>query len=214
MTPITFQAFTSADVAAMDDMFRRNFINSITGFKSVALVGTADEHGNTNLAIFSQVIHVGAHPPCIGILFRPHSVTRHTLENIKSTGCFTVNHIAESFVNAAHQTSARYAGSEYVATGLTPLFSTAVKAPYVAESPLRIGLELREIKKLDVNDTELVVGEIKEIALPDGVVGPDGFTDLEKVGSITCSGLDSYHRTSRITRLSYAKPGKTPVAIA
>jgi hypothetical protein len=29
---------------------------------------------------------------------------------------------------------------------------------------------------------------------------------VEQAGSITCVGLDSYHRTTRIGRLPYAKP--------
>ena len=33
----------------------------------------------------------------------------------------------------------------------------------------------------------------------------DGFVDIEKAGSMTVSGLDSYHKTNRIARLSYAK---------
>ena len=34
------------------------------------------------------------------------------------------------------------------------------------------------------------------------------FIDLEKANTITCSGLDSYHKTIQIDRLSYAKPYK------
>jgi hypothetical protein len=36
----------------------------------------------------------------------------------------------------------------------------------------------------------------------------DGFIDLEKANTITCSGLDSYHKTIQLDRLSYAKPDK------
>jgi hypothetical protein len=43
---------------------------------------------------------------------------------------------------------------------------------------------------------------------------PDGFVDLEKAGTLTCSGLDSYHKTARIARLSYAKPDQVPLQIA
>jgi hypothetical protein len=35
---------------------------------------------------------------------------------------------------------------------------------------------------------------------------PDGFVDIEKAGSIAGAGLDSYHTTKRLERLSYAKP--------
>ena len=54
--------------------------------------------GQTNLAIFSQIFHIGANPPLVGILVRPDSVDRHTLRNIRETSWFTINHIQESFV--------------------------------------------------------------------------------------------------------------------
>lgn len=41
----------------------------------------------------------------------------------------------------------------------------------------------------------------------------DGYVDVEKVGAIAVSGLDSYHETRRIARLSYAKPGVEPKEI-
>jgi hypothetical protein len=34
----------------------------------------------------------------------------------------------------------------------------------------------------------------------------DGYVDIEKAETITISGLDNYHETKRIARLSYAKP--------
>jgi len=52
------------------------------------------------------------------------------------------------------------------------------------------------------------VGEILEVILPDDIVGEDGFVDIEKAEIVAISGLDSYHDTKRIARLSYAKPGK------
>jgi hypothetical protein len=32
--------------------------------------------------------------------------------------------------------------------------------------------------------------------------------DIEKAKTITCSGLDSYHKTERLARLTYAKADK------
>jgi hypothetical protein len=55
-----------------------------------------------------------------------------------------------------------------------------------------------------------VVGEIIEIIVPDGMIGDDGYVDSEDVGTVAISGLDGYHETKRIARLSYAKPGIDP----
>lgn len=201
---------TEKDIQQYDKHYRTHLINSLTGFKSVALIGTVNQEGDTNLAIFSQIVHVGANPPLIGVLFRPHTVVRHSLENILSVQHFTINHIPASHAQNAHHTSARWEGSEFEACGFSPEYSQIIKAPYVKESNVQLGCEFVERQNIQANGTVFIVGEIKEIRLVDSVLKEDGFVDLETAGSITCSGLDSYHTTNRIGRYAYAKPGEKP----
>ena len=54
----------------------------------------------------------------------------------------------------------------------------------------------------------MVIGEIVQVDFPENCLSKDGFLDIEKANSITCSGLDSYHKTIQLDRLSYAKPDK------
>lgn len=197
-------------LAEFDLAFRRNFINSLSGYKSINLIGTINTEDRTNLAIFNTVIHVGSSPPLIGLLVRPPTVPRHTLSNILNTGCFTVNHIGPTFYHKAHQTAARYSDeglSEFGIVGLTPFFSSVIKAPYVGESPVKIGLELKEKHEVKTNGTIFLVGEIVEVILPKSAVLSDGFIDLGVTGTITSSGLDTYYTTRKIARLSHANPG-------
>jgi flavin reductase (DIM6/NTAB) family NADH-FMN oxidoreductase RutF len=196
----------------MEQRYRAAFINSLGGFKSVILVGTADAAGATNLAIFNSLFHIGANPPLCGLIFRPDSVERHTLSNIEATGFYTVNHIRPEFYKQAHQTSARYPKeqSEFEASGLNPEYWEGFHAPFVAESVVKFGLQMREKHELQINGTILMIGEIKHVILPDGVIQQDGFVDIEQAGTVTCSGLDSYHTTKRLARLSYAKPDSFP----
>jgi flavin reductase (DIM6/NTAB) family NADH-FMN oxidoreductase RutF len=187
---------------------RRNLINSVTGFKSANLIGTVDGDGQPNLALFSSAVHIGANPPLIGIVVRPHVVARHTYENLRATGCFTLNHVHRGIYGQAHQSAAKYDKgiSEFEKTGLTPVFGTVHAAPYVAESRIRIGLNLAEELPIRSNGTILVVGEVVELFLPDGVLGEDGFVDLEAAGTVAISGLDAYHTTRRLDRLPYPRP--------
>lgn len=203
------------DILHFEKLYRTNFVNSLSGFKSANLIGTISKEGKTNLAIFSSVIHVGANPPLIGMLIRPDSVPRHTYSNIKETNYFTINHINKDIYQKAHQTSARYDKdvSEFDECGLTPEYSDTIKAPYVRESKIKIGCRLVEEHEIKSNGTIFIVGEILEVILPDDIVGEDGFIDIEKAGTIAISGLDSYHETKRISRLSYAKPGIEPKEI-
>ncbi|MDW3649007.1 MAG: flavin reductase [Bacteroidia bacterium] len=196
------------DIDQLEKRFRTNLINSLSGFKSANLVGTIDKAGNTNLAVFSSVIHFGANPPLLGMLSRPNSVDRHTYENIKATGFYTINHIHKDFYTKAHQTAARYPRdiSEFEAVGLNPEFRGNIPAPYVAESSIKMGLSLVEEHKIAANDAILLVGQLKELFLSEEILGGDGFIDLEKAESVCISGLDSYHKTERLNRLPYAKP--------
>ena len=202
--------FTSETLLDLEKYERVHLINSLGGFKSLALVGTSDSKGNTNLAVFSSVFHVGANPPLIGLIFRPSPPERNTYSNIIETGFYTINHVNETIYKQAHQTSARYDKeiSEFEITGLTPEYKDAFFAPYVTESNIQLGIEFKEKIDLTINNTILIIGEITQIYIPETCLSADGFVDIEKANTVTCSGLDSYHKTVQLDRLSYAKPNK------
>lgn len=196
--------------AAIDEMALRQrtlLINSLTGFKSANLIGTSDKAGQTNLAIVSSAFHIGANPALMGFLFRPHSVPRDTLENILSTQYFSMNHVHSDIVKQAHQTSARYpkSVSEFKAVGLNEQWIDGFPAPYVKESHIKVGLKFCEQHHLSINATELVIAEIENIIIPDGILEEDGYLDIEKANTVAVSSLESYHTTRQIDRLSYAK---------
>lgn len=202
------RTFEKLDFERMPKLFRQNFFNAITGFKSLNLVGTINQNEQTNLAVFSQVLHLGADPALIGILVRPDSVPRHTLSNIESVGFFTLNHVRQEMVKQAHQTAARYAAdiSEFDAVGLTPVFAVGFRAPFVQEANIRIGLRWVETIPISANQTKLVVGAVQQVILPESAVKTDGFVDINMAGTITVSGLDAYYTTQKLVRFSYAKP--------
>ena len=206
---------SSTDISVMDKQMRVHFINSLGGFKSVSLVGSVDNYGKTNLAIFSSAIHIGANPALMALIFRPSPPERDTLTNLLETGFYTINHINESIYKKAHQTSARYEKhvSEFKETGLTPIYKNDFKAPFVAESLVQIGLTFKEKIDIQINNTIMIIGEITEVYVPQNCLSNDGFLDLEKANSITCSGLDSYHKTTKLDRLSYAKPNREITSI-
>jgi flavin reductase (DIM6/NTAB) family NADH-FMN oxidoreductase RutF len=201
---------TSEALTQFEKNERAHLINSLGGFKSLALIGTSDSNSNKNLAVFSSVFHVGANPPLIGLIFRPSPPERNTYSNIIETGFYTINHVNETIYKQAHQTSARYDKklSEFDITGLNPEYKDSFFAPYVAESNIKLGVEFKEKIDLTINNTTLIIGEIKHIYLPENCLLEDGFVDIEKANTITCSGLDSYHKTVQLDRLSYAKPNQ------
>lgn len=201
--------FTSQQIANMEKRARTALINSLSGFKSLNLIGTVDKGGQTNLAVFNSVIHLGADPALMGFISRPDSVERHTLENIKETEYYTINHVNADIFEKAHQTSARYQKeqSEFDAVGLKTNYKNNFSAPYVQESNIQIGLRLKDIVPVQINNTQLIIGEIVELYFSDEIWNADqGIFDIEKAGTIAGSSLDDYHSTQLIKRMKYAKP--------
>lgn len=199
--------FDKASLSQLEKRYRTRLINSLSGFKSANLIGTQDCDGQLNLAIVSSVTHIGANPPLIGIIMRPNSVPRHTFSNISQTKLFTINQISSEFWQQAHQTSARYpqAQSEFDLVGLTPQYLNDFDAPYVEQSRLKYGVKLVDIMHISANDTEMIIGEICELHVDEDGIRSDGYIDIESLGTVAVSGLDSYHETKRLSRLSYAK---------
>lgn len=202
----------SENLKEMSKRYQTQFVNSLSGFKSANLLGSVNVEGEENRAIFSSALHLGANPALIGLISRPftQTVVRHSLRNIREMGVFTLNHVHEGIYRQAHHTSARYEAevSEFEMTGLTPEYIDDFKAPFVQEARLKIGLEFREEKLIELNNTYpyLIIGEIKFVSLPEDCLSEDGAIDLQALETVAISGLDSYHRSERIERLPYAKP--------
>lgn len=209
------QKLSHNDLTNMPSRYRAHLVNSLSGFKSANLIGTISKTGQTNVAIFSSVVHLGASPALVGFIMRPNSVERHTLENIKNTKQYTINQVNHSFWQNAHQTSAKYDGDtcEFDQTNLTKSFIEGIDAPFVKESKLKYSLLLKDIMPIAANNTLLIIGEINNIICHDDAITQDGYIDIESLGTVAVSGLDSYHICQRLSRLQYAQPVQLPLPI-
>jgi flavin reductase (DIM6/NTAB) family NADH-FMN oxidoreductase RutF len=199
------------DIEAMDKLVRVQFANSLPGPKPISLVGSINLAGQTNLAPFSTVTHLGSNPALIGLVSRPDLVDRHTLSNILETRSYTINHVHAGILDQAHHCSARYSRevSEFTATGLTPHFEASIPAPFVAESRFRFALDLIETIPITANDTILIIGKVRLVQLPEEHLSEDGSIDLTALGSLASTALDTYFQLSQPTRLPYAKAKKS-----
>ena len=200
-------------LAALSQRYRARLVNSLSGFKSANLVGTADAAGNPACCIVSSVVHLGSNPALLGVVFRPPGDDSHNYHHLADRGAFTLSHVTSAIHQAAHQTSARYAVgvSEFDAVGLTPHWhgqgDARFPAPAVAESSVRIGLTVEENLLLP-NRCRFVIGAIQWVDVDRALLCPDGFLDLAEAGTIAIGGLDAYHTADRMARLSYAKPDR------
>jgi flavin reductase (DIM6/NTAB) family NADH-FMN oxidoreductase RutF len=199
-------------IAEMEKYYRTTLINSLPGYRSLHLVGTINRDGITNLALFNSVFHLGANPALLGMVVRPDVPGHDTLENIRTIGQYTLNNVLPQWYPQAHQTSASYPSgeSEFDVCGFKKVYANGFKAPFVKESTINIGLELRDTIDIEINNTTIVIGEIVHISIDEKLVAPDGYVDHIAAKTVTVAGLDSYFLTEPLGRMAYAKVGREP----
>lgn len=200
--------FSKKELANLPSRYRAHLINSCTGYKSANLLGTKSRKGNSNLAIFNSVVHIGSNPPMLGFILRPLTVKRNTYANFKETGFFTVNQVNSEIVKDAHHTAASYEEdiSEFSKTNLTESYLDDFTAPYVAQSAIKIGCSYVNEYEIKENGCVLIIGAIEHIYLPEALLHTDGWVQLDKADTVSAIGLDGYALPTLLNRFAYAKP--------
>jgi len=198
----------SKTLASLPSRYRSQLLNSISGIKSGNLIGTISKEGNTNLAVFNSVIHLGSNPPLFGFTLRPTTVERHTYDNILSEKYFTINHIHRGMISKAHQTAAKYDKntSEFEAVGLTEEYLEGITSPFVKESNIKIACKYVNEYLIEENQCRLIIGEITHVHFDERIQENDGFVDLTKADTVGVLGIDAYVSTQMLDRFEYAKP--------
>ncbi|NNE65992.1 MAG: flavin reductase [Pyrinomonadaceae bacterium] len=198
-----------SELKSLDRIKRLNIVNSISGVKPANIIGSTSSAGVTNAAIFSSVVHLGSNPALIGMIGRPSGGHRRdTIENLRETGIYSINHVNPEIVSRAHATSAKLPkdASEFKRCGLTEEFIDGFEAPFVAESRVKIGLRLVEEIPIKINETTLIIGEIELIKFANGLIDiENGVLDLEQSSGVGISGLDTYYSMSRLESFPYAR---------
>jgi len=202
--------FNIDEIHKLNHLYKINLINSCAGFKSANLIATKSNENNTNVAIFSSVIHLGSAPPLLGFILRPTSVPRNTYENIMETGYYTINHVHEKIIKDAHHTSAKYDSSisEFDVTNLETIYKNNFFAPFVEDCPIQIAMKFVEEYDIKSNNTKLVIGEIQQLYIKDKLLKDDGFINLSEGKIATINGLNGYAIPTLKERFEYQRPLK------
>ena len=204
---------TKTEIENKNRIERLNIINSITGIKPGNLIGSRSVKYGANLAVFSSVVHLGSHPALLGFILRPEGeVPRNTFENISQTGYYTINHIHHEIIQKAHYTSAKFdrSVSEFEQCQLTEEILNDFPAPYVKESPIKMGMRFLESLPIKANNTTMVIGQIEHLYFPDEAKTAEGYIDMEKTGSVGIGGLNNYYEVRKLATFPFARPHELP----
>jgi flavin reductase (DIM6/NTAB) family NADH-FMN oxidoreductase RutF/LAS superfamily LD-carboxypeptidase LdcB len=138
--------------------------NAIVGPRPIGWIGTHNGHGGHNLAPYSFFNAFNYVPPIVG--FSSISA-KDTLRNAQDTGEFTWNLVTRPLVERMNETCAAVPPEvdEFALAGVTPLASTRIAAPRVAESPVTFECRVTQIVQLQTAagatvPSWLVLGEV------------------------------------------------------
>src|SRR5688572_21703259 len=184
--------------------------------RPVAFASTTDGNGNVNLSPFSFFNMFSTNPPIL--IFSParrvrDNTTKHTLENAIATKEVVINIGHFDIVEQMSLASVEYPDgvNEFIKSGLTPLASTVVKAPRVAESFVAFECKVNEVIHLgqEGGAGNLVICEVLLAHVNEAVLDEKGKIDPFKMDYVSRLGGDWYARIIPEALFELPKPVRT-----
>jgi flavin reductase (DIM6/NTAB) family NADH-FMN oxidoreductase RutF len=144
----------------------------------VLMIGTYDRDGKPNLMNAAWGGICCSQPPCVAVSLRKAT---YSWAGIVERKAFTVGIACE-----ARMVEADYVGiasgrdvDKFAVTGLTPVRSDLVDAPYAAEFP--VVLECRLLHIVEIGLHTQFIGEIVDVKAETDVLGDDGHPDITRI---------------------------------
>ncbi len=142
------------------------------------VVGTYDSEGKPNVMTIAWGGICCSKPQSVNISLRK---TTYSYNNIIEKKAFTINIPSENYAKEADYFGIATGSKtdKFADTGLTPVKSDLVDAPYINEFPLI--LECKMTHNTEIGTHTLFVGEIVDVKADEHVLGEEGLPDINKV---------------------------------
>lgn len=165
--------------------------SGLTVPRPIGWIGTVSADSVRNLAPYSFFNLVSGQPPTFVVAPLLDS-RKDTLDNLKSTGVFTVNIVTHDTVEAMNATAARLPAEvdEFDACGLTAIIADTNDAPMVAEAAANFECTVTEMVPLGVGPGRetpsgmLVIGEAQRIHVAERVTDDAFHIDYDELRPI------------------------------
>lgn len=144
----------------------------------VFVVGSYDKAGRPNVMTAAWGGICCSSPPCICISLREAT---YSYGNIMERKAFTINIPSEEHIKEADYFGI-VSGKEqdkFSATGLTPVKSDIVDAPYIKEFPFIVECTVLHTIKIGLHTQ--FIGEIKDVKADEKVFGEDKSPDIKRI---------------------------------
>jgi flavin reductase (DIM6/NTAB) family NADH-FMN oxidoreductase RutF len=147
----------------------------------VWVIGTYDRAGKPNASTAAWVGMCCSKPAAVAVSFRKATLA---YENILERKAFTVNVPSEGYVKDTDYfgiASGRDA-DKFAVTGLTPVRSALVDAPYIEEFPFI--MECKLLQHVEIGLHTQFIGEIVDVKVESGIIGENSVPDVDKIRPI------------------------------
>ncbi|WP_454719751.1 MULTISPECIES: flavin reductase family protein [Cupriavidus] len=160
------------DFEAITEYQRYKLMASLIVPRPIALVTTLAADGTVNAAPFSMFNMLGEEPPIVMISVNrmQDGALKDTAVNIERSGEFVVHLSDEAMARQMHGCGERLPPdqSELARVGLTPLPSSAVAPPRIAEAPVAFECKLWET--LETASRQIFIGRVLRLHARDGLI--------------------------------------------
>ena len=172
--------------------------------RPIALVGSIDKKGNSNLAPYSFFNAFGANPPIIGFspaLSGRTGLPKDTLLNIQETKEFTVSIVNSSMVEQISLSSCEFDKNidEFTKSGLNKFKSKKIESFGVSESYFIMECKLHDIIELGNKPASgnLILGEVIHFHVDEKILNKTNEIDPFKLDPIARNGGNWYTDTKK-----------------
>ncbi|MGE0083025.1 MAG: flavin reductase family protein [Desulfococcaceae bacterium] len=154
-------------------------------------VGSYDKDGKPNVMTIAWGGICCSKPPCVTISLRKAT---YTYGSVMERKAYTLSVPSEKYAKEADYFGMVSGKStdKFKDTGLTPVKSELVDAPYVGEFPMIV--ECRVIHHYEIGLHTHFVGEILDVKADEPVLDGNGMPDVNRISPIVyCPEVQAYH---------------------
>lgn len=157
--------------------------------KPAAVIGTYDKAGKPNIMTAAWIGICNSNPLSIAVSMRPAT---YSYASVTESGAFTVN-IPSAELARYVDYAGRLSGMDvdkFKETGLTPLRSEFVNAPFIKEFPLVIECELTEYH--DLGSHRMFIGKVIDVKADEAILDAEGRVDVSLLNPLIYAGRNYY----------------------
>lgn len=165
------------------------------------LVGCRDEEGRDNLMTAAWAGTICSDPVMVSVSIRKERFSHAIIEN---TGEFTISLTTTGLARAADFCGVRSGRDtdKFREMKLTPLESSKIRAPGVAESPVVLECRVKEILRLGSHD--MFIAEVVNVSVDERYLNEKGRLELEKADLIAYSHGEYFALGKKIGKFGYS----------